>query len=322
MQTKKSYLNIGAGLLFLLFAVSRIAYEVLRLTDSEYSESLFEKAKSGISYVLGLIPAVCFLILGIMFLVRASNYLIPILFLVIAVVTVLPFIIWELPDLIDNKSSSLWAQIIAQVVIILPYLFAAGVTAKGVGRKKGHGGTLDSWPVPGTIAFTIGLISFAAFADGLCDQFKLIGVLLEGDAVKEGVGQIFIIINQFCGCFFIPLALLIGCKWFAKSEVREARPAPVPYNGFNAPAPAYVPTPAPAPAQNFAPPQNVNPAPAQTFTLDTVTVKPSGAPRSLGSSEKLYWVFAMQIGRPPKPIASISAAFFLAAGSIRRCLAW
>ena len=32
--------------------------------------------------------------------------------------------------------------------------------------------------------------------------------------------------------------------------------------------------------------------------------KPSGAPRRLGSSEKLYWVFAMQTGRPPKPCSS------------------
>ena len=32
------------------------------------------------------------------------------------------------------------------------------------------------------------------------------------------------------------------------------------------------------------------PAPAETLMFRTVTVKFSGAPRSLGSSEKEYWV--------------------------------
>ncbi len=191
MQTKKSNLNVGAGLLFLLIATCYIANEVLNLTESGYADYVFRSGKAGFQYVLGIIPAVLLLILGIMFLMRASNYLIPILFLVLAVVTVLPFIIWELPDLIDNKSSNLWNRIITQVVNILPYLFAAGVTAKGVSRKKGHGGTLDSWPVPGTIAFTIGLISFAEIADGLCDQFKLIGNLFESNNI------IFFFINSF-----------------------------------------------------------------------------------------------------------------------------
>ena len=40
----------------------------------------------------------------------------------------------------------------------------------------------------------------------------------------------------------------------------------------------------------------MKPAPAETFRLRTVTVKPSGAPSSFGSSEKDYCVFAMQIG--------------------------
>ena len=46
------------------------------------------------------------------------------------------------------------------------------------------------------------------------------------------------------------------------------------------------------------------PAPADTFTLDTVTVKPSGRPSFAGSSDREYWVLAMHTGRPPKPMAS------------------
>ena len=45
------------------------------------------------------------------------------------------------------------------------------------------------------------------------------------------------------------------------------------------------------------------PAPAETFTFLTVTVKPSGAPSFCGSSEKLYWVLATQIGSRSKPSA-------------------
>ena len=41
------------------------------------------------------------------------------------------------------------------------------------------------------------------------------------------------------------------------------------------------------------------PAPADTFTLRTVTVKPSGRPSLDASSEREYWVLAMQTGRPP-----------------------
>ena len=45
------------------------------------------------------------------------------------------------------------------------------------------------------------------------------------------------------------------------------------------------------------------PAPAETLTFLTVTVKPSGAPSFKGSSEKLYCVFAMQTGSLSKPSA-------------------
>ena len=38
------------------------------------------------------------------------------------------------------------------------------------------------------------------------------------------------------------------------------------------------------------------PAPAETLTLRTVTVKPFGAPSFVGSSEKDYCVLAMQMG--------------------------
>ena len=38
------------------------------------------------------------------------------------------------------------------------------------------------------------------------------------------------------------------------------------------------------------------PAPAETFADLMVTTKSSGAPSLVGSSEKLYWVLAMQTG--------------------------
>ena len=46
------------------------------------------------------------------------------------------------------------------------------------------------------------------------------------------------------------------------------------------------------------------PAPADTFTLDTVMVKPSGRPSLVWSSVRDYWVLAMHTGRPPMPILS------------------
>ena len=56
------------------------------------------------------------------------------------------------------------------------------------------------------------------------------------------------------------------------------------------------------------------PAPAETLIFRTVTVKFSGAPRSLGSSEKEYWVLAMQMGYWPKPCSVSCLACFLALG--------
>ena len=50
-----------------------------------------------------------------------------------------------------------------------------------------------------------------------------------------------------------------------------------------------------------------NPAPAETLTVRTVTVKPSGAPSFFASSEKEYCVFAMQTGRSPNPSAESRA---------------
>ena len=60
----------------------------------------------------------------------------------------------------------------------------------------------------------------------------------------------------------------------------------------------------------------MKPAPAETLTFFTVTVKPSGAPSFVGSSEKLYCVLAMQTGRPAKPSFVSSSICFCAAGRI------
>ena len=57
-----------------------------------------------------------------------------------------------------------------------------------------------------------------------------------------------------------------------------------------------------------------NPAPALTFTFFTVTVKFSGAPSFVGSSEKLYCVFAMQTGNFEKPYSSSFSIYFFALG--------
>ena len=54
------------------------------------------------------------------------------------------------------------------------------------------------------------------------------------------------------------------------------------------------------------------PAPAHTFRLRTVTSNPLGAPIRAGSSEKEYWVLAMQMGRPPNPRPASCWACFLA----------
>ena len=56
----------------------------------------------------------------------------------------------------------------------------------------------------------------------------------------------------------------------------------------------------------------MKPAPAQTFRLRTVTSKPLGAPSREASSEKEYWVLAMQMGRLPKPRSVSCLACFLA----------
>jgi hypothetical protein len=58
----------------------------------------------------------------------------------------------------------------------------------------------------------------------------------------------------------------------------------------------------------------MNPAPAQTLKARTVTLKPSGAPSRAGSSDREYWVLAMQMGRPPKPRSKSPLACFSAAG--------
>ena len=43
----------------------------------------------------------------------------------------------------------------------------------------------------------------------------------------------------------------------------------------------------------------IKPAPADSRTSRIGTAWPLGAPRRLGSVEKLYWVLAMQTGRSP-----------------------
>ena len=55
----------------------------------------------------------------------------------------------------------------------------------------------------------------------------------------------------------------------------------------------------------------MNPAPAEIFRFLTVTVNPFGAPFNDASSEKLYCVFATQIGHLSNPsFVSCSACFF------------
>ncbi len=58
----------------------------------------------------------------------------------------------------------------------------------------------------------------------------------------------------------------------------------------------------------------MNPAPAETFRFRTVMLKCSGAPSFAGSSLKLYWVLATQMGRLPYPSAVRRSACFCAAG--------
>ena len=56
-----------------------------------------------------------------------------------------------------------------------------------------------------------------------------------------------------------------------------------------------------------------NPAPAESVASLIVMSNPSGAPRTLGLSVKDIWVFAMQTGTWPKPMASISVRLSFAA---------
>ena len=65
-----------------------------------------------------------------------------------------------------------------------------------------------------------------------------------------------------------------------------------------------------------------NPAPAETFRFRTVMVKSRGAPSLAASSEKDYWVFAMQIGSLSKPRASSSFICFRAPAVSSTPLAW
>lgn len=58
----------------------------------------------------------------------------------------------------------------------------------------------------------------------------------------------------------------------------------------------------------------IKPAPAEIFTFLIVTVKFSGAPNFVGSSEKLYCVFAIQTGHLSKPNLVSCSICFLAAG--------
>ena len=57
------------------------------------------------------------------------------------------------------------------------------------------------------------------------------------------------------------------------------------------------------------------PAPADTLTFLTVTVKPSGAPSFVASSEKLYCVFAIHTGILSNPSSVSFAISFLARGA-------
>ena len=56
-----------------------------------------------------------------------------------------------------------------------------------------------------------------------------------------------------------------------------------------------------------------NPAPADKLALLTVMRKPLGRPNFVGSSDKLYWVFAIHTGSLSAPSAiKPSMAFFAA----------
>ena len=65
-----------------------------------------------------------------------------------------------------------------------------------------------------------------------------------------------------------------------------------------------------------------NPAPAETFRFRTVMVKSRGAPSLAASSEKLYWVLAMQMGSLSKPRVSSSFICFRALAVSSTPSAW
>ena len=57
----------------------------------------------------------------------------------------------------------------------------------------------------------------------------------------------------------------------------------------------------------------MNPAPVRGQSSRTWTMKPSGAPSRLGSSENDYCVFAMHSGKPSQPFSWICFRVFFAA---------
>ena len=57
----------------------------------------------------------------------------------------------------------------------------------------------------------------------------------------------------------------------------------------------------------------IKPAPAEILSSLTVTVKPVGRPIFVASSDREYWVLAMQTGILSKPSSLISASCFCAA---------
>ncbi len=274
---KKSKLNVGAGIIFLILAIYTACLLIFNYIVPGYDITF--------AFVLSAIQCLTYVSLAIAFFAGKVTHAFDVLFSLMAII--------ELTNLIYLIAVGLRLgalDIISYIVVIISFIIAAAVSASAANNFSGRiTGAMKAWPVPGILTILIGIISFAVSIGDVIDYLDYYSDYLN---FFDKFTTVFSLIS----IIIMGVGLLIGLRWIVKPSTKTA-PAYGPQQGYApqgyapkqgyapqgyAPNQGYAPQQGYAPNQGYAPPQGFAPpqgyAPNQGYAPQGYAPAPEPAP--------------------------------------------
>ena len=271
---RKSKLNIGAGIFFLLLSI----YSGLLLLFGY----LIPGVPFSFAFALSITEFLTYFVLMSSFFSGKVSHVFTALLAILAICEIAS-LIYTITQYSKYDITLPALEIVLLVVAILAICFSVVISAAAVkNRGAKMSGILFTWLIPGAVLIITGFITFIR-------NIKAFGYYFEAFFDKLGDGDfedaVAAFANQFSliSLIIIGLGLIFGLTWLVKPTVKGAAPQQTynPYQPGFAPGQGYnpyqqqnfAPQPGYAPQQNFAQPQQ-NAEPPKPVGYDPMTGAP------------------------------------------------